>query len=666
MIREGRGFSGHERNCAFLNLAGQDQRFANVSSATSLDFDDDGRSVASIDWDGDGDLDIWVTNRTGPAVRYLRNDTPSTHTSLTFDLRGTTANRNAVGARVELYQGKNGATRRIKSVRAGHGHLAQSSLHVAFGLGTAGPASHVIVKWPGGSAEKFPLPATGTQFQLVQGSGVASPVAPRPAVPVLTPSSVTPPEESDAGRIVLLRPAPVPDLLVTTASGETTALAPISSSPAKPLLINLWATWCAPCLKEMAEWTSAQDRLKAAGLDIVSISVDDQTDPAARLAAVTATLAKIGYPFRTAFPDENLIARLESLQRSFIGRQSALPVPSSFLLDSRGRLAVVYRGPVAVDQLLADLTLLDQPLDKIVTGAVPFPGRWLGQPKPTEARSVAIKFLNRGLIGEAETYVRRLSAWQSAHPGVFSAQERSDLQNYLGAVLYDQNKFQEALTAWNEYIQQVPGDRATLVDMARAWTALKQPVEAAATLRQALRMKRDDVDLLAQLGRSLMAAGDPSGFREAASLFREAMALQPSRVLRFELAQALGLSGRCQEAIAELRAILAASPGWPPATNNLAWLLATGPDASLRDGPEAVRLATTVRNPEIIFTLGTLSAAYAEAGQFDNALQTIREAIAIEQARPSSEYLKDFQTMQASYEARQPHRDPRLAGGQGS
>ena len=69
MIFEGRAFSGRERNCCFLNLGGA--RFADVSAVTGLDSLDDGRGAATVDWDLDGDQDLWVTNRTGPRVRFL-------------------------------------------------------------------------------------------------------------------------------------------------------------------------------------------------------------------------------------------------------------------------------------------------------------------------------------------------------------------------------------------------------------------------------------------------------------------------------------------------------------------------------------------------------------------------------------------------------------------
>ncbi|MCP4888112.1 MAG: hypothetical protein GY904_16060, partial [Planctomycetaceae bacterium] len=66
MIVEGRSFSGNERNCVFLNTgeaAAAKGRFANVSAVSGLDFPDDARAVALVDWDHDGDEDLWISNR---------------------------------------------------------------------------------------------------------------------------------------------------------------------------------------------------------------------------------------------------------------------------------------------------------------------------------------------------------------------------------------------------------------------------------------------------------------------------------------------------------------------------------------------------------------------------------------------------------------------------
>lgn len=78
-----------------------------------------------------------------------------------------------------------------------------------------------------------------------------------------------------------------------------------------------------------------------------------------------------------------------------------------------------------------------------------------------------------------------------------------------------------------------------------------------------------------------------------------------------------------KEAIAQYRAVLRQTPDFPGALNNLAWILSTSPDPACRDGTEAVRLAqkacdlTGHKRAEM---LGTLAAAYAEAGRFPEAI----------------------------------------------
>ena len=130
LLRQGKSWSGHERNCCFLNTGGE--RFANVSALSGLDFLDDGRSLGIVDWDHDGDLDLWTTNRTSPRVRFLRNEFPTEHHYLALQLQGngTSTNRDAIGARVELHPGNV-----IKTLRAGEGFLAQSTKWIHFGLG---------------------------------------------------------------------------------------------------------------------------------------------------------------------------------------------------------------------------------------------------------------------------------------------------------------------------------------------------------------------------------------------------------------------------------------------------------------------------------------------------------------------------------------------------
>jgi tetratricopeptide (TPR) repeat protein len=97
--------------------------------------------------------------------------------------------------------------------------------------------------------------------------------------------------------------------------------------------------------------------------------------------------------------------------------------------------------------------------------------------------------------------------------------------------------------------------------------------------------------------------------------------------------------GKTSAAIEEFRASLALQPKQPELLNDLAWMLATNPNADLRNGVEAVKLAgqgcglTHSTQPVL---LGTLAAAYAEAGRFDDAVATAQQAHDVASARASA------------------------------
>ena len=97
--------------------------------------------------------------------------------------------------------------------------------------------------------------------------------------------------------------------------------------------------------------------------------------------------------------------------------------------------------------------------------------------------------------------------------------------------------------------------------------------------------------------------------------------------------------GRYGEALAHLEAAYAVNPGDVTIVNNLAWLLATSPEATQRDGPRAVRLAewacktTSHKSPPL---LDSLAAAYAQTGQFDQAIRTTEQAIEIVRRNPKA------------------------------
>ena len=109
-----------------------------------------------------------------------------------------------------------------------------------------------------------------------------------------------------------------------------------------------------------------------------------------------------------------------------------------------------------------------------------------------------------------------------------------------------------------------------------------------------------------------------------------------------------------------LREAVRLKPDWLEALNNLAWLLATQPDARLRNGPEAVRLAshavqlTRTNNPG---TLDTLAAAYAEAGHYPAAAEAAQKAMNLAEAAGQKELAAVIRVRWQSYQAGKPFRE---------
>jgi Flp pilus assembly protein TadD len=115
--------------------------------------------------------------------------------------------------------------------------------------------------------------------------------------------------------------------------------------------------------------------------------------------------------------------------------------------------------------------------------------------------------------------------------------------------------------------------------------------------------------------------------------------------------------------VAHYQAAVAALPGNPYLLNNLAWVLATGPQASVRNGGRAVELAQQAerlsggKDPSI---LGTLAAAYAEAGRFPEAVATAQRALELATAQANLAQAEALRARIGLYRAGSPFRDPDL------
>jgi hypothetical protein len=342
LMLEGHSWSGRERNNCFVNLG--DGTFADVSFASGLDFADDGRAVAVVDWDGDGDLDLWMRNRTGPQLRLMRNDGAGDGHWVSFLLEGTTSNRDAVGAAVELRTRKN---RRLRPVVAGDGYLSQSSRRVHFGLGDERKIESVVVRWPGGESEEIQAPKADGRYVVRQGTGKAVRLDHR-SVQLAAMPQETPPAQR-LTRVLLREPLPMPPTVMSELHGGP-------GRQGRSTLINLWAHWCEPCFEELGHLADRYDEVHAAGLDVMPISADVPADFVRAKELFAGRIAgRMSDPsFDTDLIDAGLREIVDALLEFVLGSGDELKLPTSLLVDGMGRLKMIYVGPVGVDAVLED------------------------------------------------------------------------------------------------------------------------------------------------------------------------------------------------------------------------------------------------------------------------------------------------------------------------
>jgi len=529
MVRRGRSYSGNERNCCFLNTAAGPAasgatssvaRFANISATSGIDVPDDGRALLAVDWDHDGDLDVWLTNRTGPRVQMLRNQSPAGgHHFLAVMLEGNgrTSNRDAIGARVEVVLRDAPQARLVKSLAAGSGFLSQSSKWRWFGLGKAAGIRHVDIRWPDGSHQRVSGVEVDRHYRIVQGDQNprpwAVPARPKPAA-IVVPSSVPP---SASAALALSEPFPLPRLQYSTLDGKGTQIA---DHAGRPVLLNLWASWCRPCAAELGELARHEDPLRSLGLQVVALSVDGLGAESSGVDDARRLIAKIGFPFTTGMAGRELVDKLHLVHALLFDVPAELPVPTSFLIDRQGRLAAVYRGPVGAERLAEDVRRLDE-----THSTLPFPGRWFTPPPRRALSPLAWALFAAGHDADGVLYVDEHVKQLAGEP------KFGELLSARGTALLKLGRISEAAEQFRDVLRREPRDLAALNNL--AWLYATHPDPAVRDAGQAVRMAEQAAGLThhrqASVLETLAAAYANVGrYQQAVATARQARALAQS------------------------------------------------------------------------------------------------------------------------------------------
>jgi tetratricopeptide (TPR) repeat protein len=229
----------------------------------------------------------------------------------------------------------------------------------------------------------------------------------------------------------------------------------------------------------------------------------------------------------------------------------------------------------------------------------------------------------------------------------------------LGLALFQKGKADEAIAQYHQALALNEDDAETHYSLGNALRQKGRVDDAIAQYRQALQIRPDYADACNNLGNALLQQGQVD---EAIIQLESALEINPRYArAHSNLGNALLKKGDVAGAIGHFQEAAKIEPGNPVVRNNLAWLLATFPQASLRNGHEAVEVArqanelTGGENPVI---LRTLAAAYAEAGRFPEAVETAQHALRAAEVKSNARLIAQLKDELKLFQADTPYHSP--------
>jgi tetratricopeptide (TPR) repeat protein len=220
-----------------------------------------------------------------------------------------------------------------------------------------------------------------------------------------------------------------------------------------------------------------------------------------------------------------------------------------------------------------------------------------------------------------------------------------------------------AIEAWQKAIAVDPNDARVNFGLGGALTAAGRWKEAIAYFKRAAEVNPDFLEAFYGLGAAEMREQNAD---EAIAAWESAVHIDPQF---FQAQEGLGFAyyvqGKNSDALHHLRLALDGEPDRVSVLELASSLMATSSDAAVRNGPEAVILAERaldLTKGSDTSVLDTLSAAYAEAGHFDQAKDAVDKAIALADKQGDAELMAKLKAHRAKYEVLKPLRDPEDQG----
>ncbi len=233
-----------------------------------------------------------------------------------------------------------------------------------------------------------------------------------------------------------------------------------------------------------------------------------------------------------------------------------------------------------------------------------------------------------------------------------------DAEYNLGTALLAQGKVDEAIFHCERAVAMEPNDPDGQVSLGNALLEKKRIDEAIIHYQKAIAIWPDHFLARYSLGRAFVEKGE---LDTAIAHCRAALLIRPDDAdCHTVLAAALDEKGETAEAIRHYEKALKIFPQSISALTNLAWLLATSPSESLRNGGKAVeiaRQADQLSGGTNTVVLRTLAAAYAETGQFGKAIESARTAMQLARMHDDDSLTTELEQQIALYRLHMPYHE---------
>jgi tetratricopeptide (TPR) repeat protein/peroxiredoxin len=585
LIRSDASWSGYERNVFYLN--NHNGTFSEVSGAVGLDFPEDSRSFALADLDHDGRLEVILKNRNDPQLRVLHNTIQDIGHSISFRLRGSNSNRDAIGAAVTVEAGGHWQT---KYLQAGTGFLAQHSKELFFGLGKTESDVRATILWPSGLSQTLDRLPVNQRVEVREGSAdfVAQPFTASPAswagksdpansVPL--PSSV---------ETWLIEPLSAPEFSLADTSGN---LRDLRSLRDEFVFLNFWTTTSPACLDQLRLLRQYQTSLASSGVRIFGINANEAND----LDTVKAFVTKEKLPFPTLLATPEIIGIYNIIYRYLFDRRRNLPLPCSFLIDGSGMIVKVYQGTVDARKIQEDVRAVPQTDADRMRRALPFAGvppengfqrndftygvalfqhGYLDQAAASFEQVIAAKpeaaeayynlgtlYLRRKQLPEARRYLEQTVNLRPNYPEAW---------NNLGMVAAEQGQAEQAVEHFQHSLLLRPTYTVALLNLGNLYRRRGNYDDAGKLLLRALEIEPENSEANYSLG---MLYARQDNFERAESYLRKAVALRPDYP---DAINNLGVlfvrAERYSEAEGEFKSCIRIAPNFDQAYLNLARL----------------------------------------------------------------------------------------------